>query len=139
MFSQACVKNSVHRGVTPWADTTPPPGRPPWEDIPPLGRHPPGQTHTSLGRHTPLDRHPPGRTPPLGQIPPPPDGHCSRRYAYNFTLILVKLCNIYAVSNNCCDTCFNVKIWQELAYPTMPYVRMLMGNNRNSIMHSHCL
>ena len=44
MFSQVCVKNSVHWGVyTPWADT------------PSLCRHPSGQT--ALGRH-PLGKHP---------------------------------------------------------------------------------
>ena len=53
MFSQACVKNSVHRGVyIPWGNT-------PWAETDPLGRHP-------LGRH-PLGRHPP---------PPQADGYC---------------------------------------------------------------
>ena len=73
MFSQPCVKNSVHRGVgwrclpqcilgyttpTPQADT-------PWADTP-LGRQ--------LPRQTPPSRHPPGRHPPgkhpLGYTPP---------------------------------------------------------------------
>ena len=43
MFSQACVKNSVHRGrcKPPWADT-------------PLGRHPvPPRQTPLLGRHPP--------------------------------------------------------------------------------------
>ena len=66
MFSQACVKNSVHSGgvcLGPQADT-------------PLNRHPQTDTplaDTSLGR-------PPSRQTPHGQTPPPPDGHCSRRY-----------------------------------------------------------
>ena len=84
MFSQACVKNSVHGVMYPsmhWGkhppDThtpgqTPPPGRHP-QGRQPLGRHPPEQTppgrhlweDTPLGRH-PLDRHPP----PLVKHPP---------------------------------------------------------------------
>ena len=66
MFSQACVKKSVHRGVY-----TPPPGqtaRPPRADSP-LGRHHPGQTgRHPLGRHLPLGRHPPRQT---GRHPTP--------------------------------------------------------------------
>ena len=42
MFSQAGVKNSVHR----------------------VGRYPPGR-HPTGQTHTPLDRHPPGQTAPL--------------------------------------------------------------------------
>ena len=38
MFSQACVKNSVHSGVYPRADT-------------PLGRHPHPRADTLLGKH----------------------------------------------------------------------------------------
>ena len=82
MFSQACVKNSVHRGKV-WQ--TPPFGRHlPWQ-TPLPGRHTPWQTPIP-GRH-PLGRHPPGYTPPwadplaLGKPPPHPDGHCSERYA----------------------------------------------------------
>ena len=82
MFSQACVKNSVHRGGC----------------VHPLGRHPltrqispwipPGP-----GRH-PLPTGP-GRQPPE-QAPPPPgrDSYCSRWYAsywnaFFFSLIFV--------------------------------------------------
>ena len=66
MFSQASVKNSVHRGrctpskadITPWADTPPrqkPPRQTPlWVDI--------LQVDTSWA-DTPLDRHPPPRRP----------------------------------------------------------------------------
>ena len=70
MFSQACVKNSVHKGEMyiplgrhlPWADT-----HSPWTDIAlladtPLGRHPPS-------RHTPPEQTPPGQAPPR-QTPP---------------------------------------------------------------------
>ena len=84
IFSQACVKNSVHRGqvYTPpgrhswqtpvWADTTPPGQTPhPWADSPqadtPLGRHPwtdtPGQNPTLWADTPPMGRHP---------SPPPP-------------------------------------------------------------------
>ena len=80
IFSQACVKNSVHRrggGCLPQCMlgyTTPPgPGHTPPEQTPPQTRHPPGSRH-SLGpgthlpplgadppqtRHTPRSRHPP--------------------------------------------------------------------------------
>ena len=59
MFSQACVKNSVHRGVRGRCTYPLPPAR----------------------------QMPPGQTPPLGRHPPPwadtprSDGHCSGRYA----------------------------------------------------------
>ena len=70
IFSQACVKNSVHSGgggvslsacwdTPPWADTS-------------LGRHPPG-------------RHSSGQTPPRQTSPwadnPPADGYSSGWYA----------------------------------------------------------
>ena len=70
MFSQACVKNSVHRSRHPL-------GRHP------LGRHSPGQTPPGqtppgrhpLGRHL-LGRHPLGRhPPPMGRHPPPMGRH----------------------------------------------------------------
>ena len=77
MFSQTCVKNSVHMGCLPkcmlgYIATLGrhPPGRHlSWGDIPqaettwadtPLGRHPPGQTHS------------PGQTRSPGQTSPPP-------------------------------------------------------------------
>ena len=73
MFSQACVKNSVHRGEvytsprqTPQTDTT-------------LGRHP-------LGRHLSWAGTP--RTPPAG--------YCSGRYAsYWNALLLILFCYMY--------------------------------------------
>ena len=66
IFSQACVKNSVHRGVSALVHAgIHPPGRhpPPWADTTPSGRHPP----------------PPGQTPPPPL--PPVDSYCSGRYA----------------------------------------------------------
>ena len=59
MFSEVCVKNSVHRE-----------GRcsPPWVDTPLQGRHP------LLGRHPPWADTPPRKTPPPGQTP-----HASRQ------------------------------------------------------------
>ena len=51
MFSQACVKNSVHRGVHPL-------GRQPPGQTPPLGRHPlPRQTATAANGTHPTGMH----------------------------------------------------------------------------------
>ena len=63
MFSQACVKNSVHRGGVCIKAHTPGQTTPRQT---PAGRHPPGQT-IPPGRHPPppLGRHPPGRHPLL--------------------------------------------------------------------------
>ena len=79
MFSEACVKNSVHGGwvcipACTGADTPHCPVHAgihtPWQTPPrqttSLGRHPPG-------RHPP-GRHPPGRHPP-GKHPPPSQIH----------------------------------------------------------------
>ena len=73
MFSQACVKNSVHgRGVcipacngadNPWAD---PPNK---EDVPPRQTHTPW-ADTPLGQTPLLGRHPSWADTPLGQTPP---------------------------------------------------------------------
>ena len=81
MFSQACVKNSVHGGgvstrhfLPGQTRQTPPPRQ---ADTPqvdtPLGRHP--QVDTPLRADTPS-----GQT-LLWTDTPPADGHCSRRYA----------------------------------------------------------
>ena len=64
IFSQACVKSSVHggRGVSASVDA----------GIHPLGRHPPSKhppRQTPLGRHPPLCR-PPRQTSLLGRPPP---------------------------------------------------------------------
>ena len=79
---------------TPWQTSpwrTPPPGRHPRTDTPPLGTHP-------SDRHCPQE-----------DTPPPPNGHCSGRYAsywnafffvYNFTLVEKKTkCNIFYTMN----------------------------------------
>ena len=77
IFSQACVKNSVHRGggwLPPWEQTPPkqtppksrhPQSRPPW-NRPPGSRHPPRAD-------PPMSRHPPGQTPPGTDTPPGAD------------------------------------------------------------------
>ena len=66
IFSEACVKNSVHRGrgcLSACWDTTPLGADPPGTRHPPRSRHPPT-------RHPPT-RHPPGPdTPPWEQAPP---------------------------------------------------------------------
>ena len=92
MFSQACVKNSVHGGVClsacwdtpPWRQTPSPRSRHPsleadtslCSQTPPLEADtpPPGGRHP-LGRHPPLEADPPpGYTPPWRQNPPSPSG-----------------------------------------------------------------
>ena len=67
MFSQACVKNSVHMGEVYTPLGRHPSRRHPSRQTLPLGKHPPGQTQdTPPGRHpTPLGRHPSRQTPPL--------------------------------------------------------------------------
>ena len=75
MFSQACVKNSVHGDVCPkefW-DIYPPRQTSPWAHPPLLGRHPPSWADTLPSRH-PLGRHPLGRH-PLNRHPSPPPRH----------------------------------------------------------------
>ena len=100
MFSQACVKDSVHWGrVYPsmhWGRHPPgqtPPGQtPPWTDTPhqtptgqtPQGRHPPADTPCPVhaGIHTPF---------PVHTWIHPPDGHCSGRYASYWNAFLFVL------------------------------------------------
>ena len=91
MFSQACVKNSVHKGQTP-----PPLPSACWDTHTPaqcmLGYTPPpaqcmlGSTppppDTLLGRHPRVDT-------PLGRQPPPSGDHCSRRYASYWNAFLL--------------------------------------------------
>ena len=78
IFSQVCVKNSVHGGggeegvcLSACWDTPPPMSRSPWEQTPP----PSGSRHTPRTRHTPLDQaHPWTRHTPPDQAHPPPRG-----------------------------------------------------------------
>ena len=75
IFSQACVKNSVHGGgvcLSACWDTPPRADTPQQTPPPPPRQTPP---HSPLGIH-PLDRHPPWQTP----LPPAGD-YCSGRYA----------------------------------------------------------
>ena len=87
MFSQACVKNSVHKGggCTPLL----------WQ------AHPLWQTPPS-GRQTPTGQTPPGQTSPapLGRYPwpragtprdTPRDGYCSGRYASYWNTFLFNI------------------------------------------------
>ena len=108
MFSQACVKNSVH-GVGGCGCVS----------QHALGHTPP----VHAGTHT--HPHPaqcmlactlPGQTPPpgrhthisLGQIPPPPDGHCSKWYAsyWNAFLFLIQFSTVFVV---CLFVCGNLE------------------------------
>ena len=78
IFSQACVKNSVHRGggclpqcmlgytPSPW-EQTPPLGA----DTPPLGADTPG-ADTPPGTHPPQEQTPPQSRHPSTRHPPPP-------------------------------------------------------------------
>ena len=120
MFSQACVKNSVHMGevYTPWTDT------PPLADTLLLGRQPtPAQTPHSCA-DTPLGRHAPGQTPPswadipnplgqtplprLGRHPAPADGYCSGRYASYWNAFL--FCSMSPVYSSCMIAVTNVML-----------------------------
>ena len=63
MFSQACVKNYVHKGK---------------------------EVYTAPGRHPPRDKHP--LADPRSDTPPPQNGHCSGGYAsYWNAFLLAKL------------------------------------------------
>ena len=68
IFSQACVKNSVHGGVSAsvHAWIYPPGTRPPQTRAPPRTRHPPDQTppDQTPPRPDPPDQTPPEQTPP---------------------------------------------------------------------------
>ena len=86
MFSQACVKNSVHKGggVHPPADrqSTPPPGRHPQAEPSPL-------TDTPWA-HTPLSKHPHGQT-PLHQMATAVDSMHPTGMHSCFTILLLKI------------------------------------------------
>ena len=90
IFSQACVKNSVHRGggclpqcmleytprrrptPPPWSSRHPPGPDPPGSRHPPRTRHPLGPDTPPLGPDHPKQTPPsPGSRPPLEQTPPP--------------------------------------------------------------------
>ena len=84
MFSQACVKSSVHgRGCIPRPSAcwdTHPPTQCKLGYTHPLGRHPPGQT-PSPGRHPPgRQHHPPKATAADGTHPT----ECILVYKFNF-------------------------------------------------------
>ena len=116
MFSQACVKNSVHRRRESGRQTRPLAGRHgPWQaDTPLAGRlpPPPGRQTSPLflaGRHPPSPWQadipswqadtPPGRQTPPPEGTPPPDGHCSGRYeSYrNVFLLTIHLVATYQI------------------------------------------
>ena len=72
---------------------------------PPPVRHSPGQTppdqtpspgQTLPWSDTPLVRHPPGEIPPV-RYPPPPDEHCSGRYASYWNVFF--LCKCFHIRN----------------------------------------
>ena len=106
MFSQACVKNSVHRGVV----YTSPLGRhPPWTDLPWVDT-PQADTalwaDTSPGQALPLGRHPPGQ-----KLPPSWDGPYNGRYASYWNAFLFSLCML---SNTSTETCRRTLMWSEI-------------------------
>ena len=86
MFSRACVKNSVHRGVGV-SVRQPPLDR--------LGRHPPGR-QTPPGQMDRLGRHPPPpwADTPWADTPPPADGYWSGWYASYRNVFLLRKENI---------------------------------------------
>ena len=85
IFSQACVKNSVHGGgVSASVHAGIPPGaHPPRPGTHPQEQTPPGvdpQTrHPPRTRHLPRTRHPPGSRPPGSRPPPRGKADCSIR------------------------------------------------------------
>ena len=95
IFSEACVKNSVHGRVlpqcmlgyttSPWEQPPPPQEQAPQEQAPPGNRHPPGPG-TPLGPGTPRDQTPPSRA--CWEI-----RSTSRRYASYWNAIL---CGLHA-------------------------------------------
>ena len=116
MFSQACVKNSIHGGVYPSMHLGRyiPPGRythlastPPWQV------HPSRQVHTPWQLHPPRQVHPPAGTLPAwagtlpawagtpparyppGQVQPPADGYCRRQYASYWNAFLFTCVNVF--------------------------------------------
>ena len=108
MFSQACVKNSVHdrgRGVCPIAcwDTPPPypqqtsPGQTPYQADTPPDRHTPRQTHPQAAtpwEDTPLGRHPSGRHPPPSKTVTAADGlHPTGMHSCDTFFISLLLCS----------------------------------------------
>ena len=90
IFSEACVKNSVHRGGSTWAGTSPQTRyTPPWDQAHPpgLGTSPRDQIHprtryTPLGPGTPSrdQVHPSGTSTPRDQVHPPPGAVHAARY-----------------------------------------------------------
>ena len=91
MFSQACVKNSAHKGgcIPACTGTEPPPPSQtlPWSD-------PPDQT-TSPGQTLPWSDTPLGKY-PRSDIPP--DRHCSGRYA-SYWNVFFFLCKCFHIRN----------------------------------------
>ena len=113
MFSQACVKNSVHRGrmfrqSSPWVDT-------------PLDRHNPGQTPP---RQTP----PPEQTPPWTDPTSPPHwtdplpGRRPLQQTVHILLecILVTLCDGQAYGRRCFWIISNMDYYAN----SLPFYRM---------------
>ena len=98
IFSQACVKNSVHRGgegvcVSACWDTPPGtrPPQPPDQADPPPDQTPPGTRHTP-----PRSGRPPGTRPPRTSQTPPREADCSirstsGRYASYWNAFLFKI------------------------------------------------
>ena len=107
MFSQACVKNSVHGvgvgGVYPSMHWGTPPSAC-WD----THTHTPCPVHA--GMHSPWADTPPGQT--HTHLPwadtPPPDGHCSEWYAsyWNAFLFLIPFSTVFVV---CLFVCGNLE------------------------------
>ena len=102
MFSQPCVKNSVHRVgrcTTPRQTT-------------PLGRHP----HWA-GRHS-LDRH------SLGRHPPRSDGYCSGRYASYWNAFLLQISSCQKLFEFSCPSFWNSDIAWSFQTITFLYTKV---------------
>ena len=93
IFSQACVKNSVHRGGG--ADT----------HLDRLGRCPPGRH--PLGRHPNLGRHLPGQTPPWANTLPQADTLTPRRWLLQQAVhILLECIFVLSMDSRCNESRF---------------------------------
>ena len=134
MFSQACVKNSVHRGreqrgevyIPPWADT--PPSSQADTTTPPADTTPPVDTTTIPTRQTLPGHHHPGQTPPppLRQTGTAADGtHPTGMHSCRF----IRIMNLLTLTSLGCDVLLQQTI-------NTKYCRLLRTHGQKN-RHTH--